>query len=424
MNEGQKQAARDFVDWFWKTVVVLTEFKTAAGASNSLAVQHYQENAAYGHAPTFPGLAWFRAKFLYAYMPFDRSINGKVKNPIYLILAAISFIPFGCIRLVFFFLLLLLHLAGAPPDTYQIINFVFTMKGTEFKSGGVILFAYAIFMYLRCATPGDPDACEADGPGASISKLMSVLDILGSVLLSWVAFFAIPGTKVHQGQDGYQALMPRMDEIEDMMRSAGFEVQEKSSDEIHRCFPACLRLPPCVASVRSINRWLERWPPGAHRVFVLLIYDLLMLGISLGYLWWLISFDVASAQAEMGVPLQAIQYDWRAVRTWWSSPEANISLFHARVCYHMLALPFVIFMAPGLSTIIGLAPRTGYNQKGYCVPHTLRPVAKPAARWSCQLPRGPSPTAASAAPSGSPGPSTADKAGGRGACAPPRQCGF
>lgn len=392
----------------------------------SRAALDHQENAAIGFPPTFLSLGWFRAKILHAYLPFDRSINGKMKSPFYIFLAVISFIPFGCVRLAFFTLLLILHLAGRPADTYQMMNFIFTMKGTEFKSGGVILSVYAVIMYLRCATPGDPSACETTGPGARISKFLSVCDIVGSLLLSWIGFFAIRGTMVHHGEDRV-TLMPKFSDIESVMRAAGFEEAEVNGDEIHRCFPPFLRLPPCVATVRGVNKCLERWPPGGKTVLTLLIFDFIMFLISMGYLWWLIKFDVASAQVRAGGSLQDIHYDLPALQSWWESPQANITMFHARICYHMLALPFMIFMAPGLSTILGLAARTGYNANGYCVPYTLRPVKKPPGRWSCEpktADDGPARTVSAPATSSAMNGGAPAKENGRAACAPQRQCGF
>lgn len=433
MDEGQKQAVRDSIDWIWKQVILLVEFKATAGVTGGRAAADYEENCTYGRTPSACGLPWIRAKMLYAYMPFDRTINGKVKNPFFVILCTISFIPFGCVRLAFFLLLLLAHLAGRPADTYQMINFVFTMKGNQFKSGGVILSIYRLVVWLCCVTPGDADACDGRMPGHNVPKLLSIVDLVGSLALGWIAFFLIPRSEVHQGaMDEYQqALVPDVDGVDEVMKTAWNDIKPadyeeatpSNADEIHRCFPPICRLPPCVATFRCVGNWLKRWPPGGRRVFGLLMYDLLVFFITLGYLWWLIRFDVAAAQVYAGRSMKDIRYDGPALAAWWKTPEANISLFHARVCYNLLVFPFVIFMAPGLSTIIGLCARTGYNVNGYCVPHTMRPVAPPArTRWACE------PKVSNEAQGGIEtsldGANNADQAGGRSGCQPSRACGL
>mmetsp|Transcript_108016 Transcript_108016/g.344886 ORF Transcript_108016/g.344886 Transcript_108016/m.344886 type:complete len:491 (-) Transcript_108016:295-1767(-) len=384
MSENKKKAARNLVDFMWKNVIILTEFKTAAGFKGGRAAADYEVNAAVGHTPTFPGLLWIRAKILNHWCPFDRSIHGKLKSPFYLFLTAISFCPFFGVRLAFFSMVLFLHSTGRPADTYQMIDFIFSMKGTQFKSGGVVLFVYGTLQYMICVTPGDPHACDKRGPGSNIFVWLSGLDLIGSLIISWAAFLVIPYSATHDGEDQDSLIMPNLDQVDELMVQTGFHEAKRPEEHAtcNDCFPAVCRLPWFVALASCIESWLQKWPLGARRLFVLLLYDFCSFLLALTFLWWLIRFDVASMQVESGVKFEDIHYDYDSVVEWYSTPEARISVFKARVVYHLLAMPFMILMAPGFTVLIGLSTRTGYNKQGYCVPFTIRPVAKQ--RWSCE----------------------------------------
>lgn len=82
-----------------------------------------------GPQPMCCGPRWLRAKLLYSYLPFDISIFGQIKSPFFLLLTVISITPMFGIRVAFFTLILLLIIAGRPPDEYQMVTFILTFKG-------------------------------------------------------------------------------------------------------------------------------------------------------------------------------------------------------------------------------------------------------------------------------------------------------
>jgi len=354
MPDDKKKAARDFMDWLWKGVIVITEFKTVAGVKGGRAKIDFEEHSQVGVAPSLPSIQWLRAKVLFSFLPFDRSIYGKMKNPFYILLAVMSFIPFGCIRIFFFTFLLLMHLTGDTPDTYQVVNFIVTFKGTEFKSGGVVLAFYGLIQYVLCATPGDPSACDHRGPGHDVDRYFSICDVLGSLLLVFAAFSAIRHTAMHDGGKGSS-------QVPLLQSNYDFELGQQESQSppqppIHECFPPLCRLPPCIGCVRSTQTWLKGWPAGGRRIFVFVLYDIFAFFLTLLFLAWHIRFDVANQEVS---DIEVIHWDWAALTRWWASDQAKATLFKARTFYHMLALPFVILMVPGISTLISLAPRTG-----------------------------------------------------------------
>mmetsp|Transcript_147964 Transcript_147964/g.368741 ORF Transcript_147964/g.368741 Transcript_147964/m.368741 type:complete len:435 (-) Transcript_147964:59-1363(-) len=359
MSAAQKEGIKKNVDLMWEDVVVFMEFKTQASVKGSRASDDYEANAKIGTPPMRWGPSWCRAQLLYCFHPFDRSMYGKMKDRMFFVLLAISFVPFCGVRLAFFSLLLVLHMTGMPPDTYQLMNFILTMKGTQFKSGGVILLVYAVVQYVMCVKPGDPTACTEDGPGYNIAVWLSFLDMIGSCSLSWIAFTLLPCTRPHEGQDRH-SLMPKLEDVEVALLTLTGSQQGQAADAP----------PPAAPSRPSCCR-----TPGARRVLALLLFDLACFVISLGFLWWLAWLDVAGWKVMMRHVGTEPPSDWALYHEYFGTIQARTAVFKARVMYNLLAMPFMFLMAPGLGTIVSLTRQTGYNRQGHCVPYTLRPAA-------------------------------------------------
>eukprot|EP00443_Scrippsiella_acuminata_P029919 CAMPEP_0115249218 /NCGR_PEP_ID=MMETSP0270-20121206/42477_1 /TAXON_ID=71861 /ORGANISM="Scrippsiella trochoidea, Strain CCMP3099" /LENGTH=399 /DNA_ID=CAMNT_0002664553 /DNA_START=7 /DNA_END=1203 /DNA_ORIENTATION=+ len=328
MSAAQKEGIKKNVDLMWEDVVVFMEFKTQASVKGSRASDDYEANAKIGTPPMRWGPSWCRAQLLYCFHPFDRSMYGKMKDRMFFVLLAISFVPFCGVRLAFFSLLLVLHMTGMPPDTYQLMNFILTMKGTQFKSGGVILLVYAVVQYVMCVKPGDPTACTEDGPGYNIAVWLSFLDMIGSCSLSWIAFTLLPCTRPHEGQDRH-SLMPKLEDVEVALLTLTGSQQGQAADA-----------PPL---------------PGLPLVARLV--------------------DVAGWKVMMRHVGTEPPSDWALYHEYFGTIQARTAVFKARVMYNLLAMPFMFLMAPGLGTIVSLTRQTGYNRQGHCVPYTLRPAA-------------------------------------------------
>jgi len=264
-----------------------------------------------------------RALILYHYLPFDVSIFGQFKDPLFWILTGASLVPSFGIRVVFFAMILIMIVAGCPADEYQVVQYILGFKGTQFLSSGVSMAFLAAIKYYLCVKPHGVHTCDDKGPGANQDMATSLVDFLGSCILTWVAFFLLPCSNRTAG-----------------MREIG-DIEEEKGDAKF-----------CCANQYDTRR--------GGRLAKLMGYDFVCFLLSCGLLYVLVYID--STEETDKEP---------------SKWEFRTAMFFARVLYALLAFPFMIFIVPVLKSILTHTTPTGYNRQGLCVPCMLHPMPKP-----------------------------------------------
>lgn len=295
-------------------------------------------------------------------------------------------VPLYGIRFVFFLFIFILIVRGCPPDTFQLINFILTFKGTQVISSGVVMSIIAAYRYYLCVHPNGFHTCDVNGPGSSTNLGRGgVLDFLGSCFLVWAAFLCLPCSNSSAGvreilpeeeDDGYTSdgtLASRF------QRSVGSDSgSESGKTESFNSW--CLRNCKCCRT---------RNAKAGGRMTMLLCWDLFSFFLCCAFLWALCYVDDTDSRPG-GLP--ANRYPINGVGdvsdtvikdfgTW----EFKIAFFFTRVFYAYLSLPFVIFMLPLLNGILTHTTPTGYNRQGLCVPYMLPPMPKrevPRSAWS------------------------------------------
>ena len=111
-----------------------------------------------------------RALLLYSYLPYDKTIYGKLVDPACLSLLVFASLPFyyGAVRALFFSVLLACFLVDTELSEKaredQLMTFILNLKGTQFFSGFALLgLGYGQFHY--CALRALP-ICDVAGPGS------------------------------------------------------------------------------------------------------------------------------------------------------------------------------------------------------------------------------------------------------------------
>lgn len=269
---------------------------------------------------------WVRAKVLNHYLPFNRSIYGKFKDPMYLLMYLATLIPIHGIRVAFFSMILAMLVNPGPPDEHQLINFILIFKGMQFITSGIIYMAKGSMQYYSCHAFQKHDmlACvEVAGPGAAAS-FGQLLDYLGSVILVWVAFAYLPHAKKY--------------------------TQAFATDK----FRASL-LPSHQGDSRS-------------RLRKLLYYDVACFTLSILCLSGL-TYLTCKDSFEGGLPTLGTLVH----------PLFHENIYWSCVLYSMLSLPFSLFSIPGLQKVLTHSNPTGYNRHGACVTFALRTAEQAAA---------------------------------------------
>mmetsp|Transcript_35130 Transcript_35130/g.63791 ORF Transcript_35130/g.63791 Transcript_35130/m.63791 type:complete len:469 (+) Transcript_35130:66-1472(+) len=330
---------KDLIDVFWDDLAVYIETmeNDQKEVVRGRQIANVEGLAVLGKKPCICSPSWWRALLLYYYLPFDISLFGQVKQPLFWLLTVLSMVPSYGIRILFFAVLFLLHLTACPPDEYQLIGYILTFKGTQFLSSGIGMACFAAVKYYICIEPDGTHTCATNGPGANSDLVSSSIDFLGSCVLVWVAFLVLPCSTRYAG-----------------VRDIG-EGEGGGEEEQKKCL-CCF------------------WnPKRGGRLAGLLGYDLFVFLLSCGLLYGLVYTDTAHLRPGEKADLNVGQDDYlKEINTW----QFRTAVFWARVFYSVLAFPFTIFYLPVLNGILTHTTATGYNRQGLCVPYLLHPMPK------------------------------------------------
>lgn len=255
----------------------------------------------------------FRAFILHHFLPHDRSIWGKLKDPVYLFLLLIVLFPRFAGRQCFFCGVLFLIAFPCPPDEYQLVNFVLQFKGSQYLTGGVLASLWAMIQSETCARRGF--LCPALGP---MPFTFGLLELLLNIVLCWTAFMMLPYSKKYGGSKF---------------------VAEKHLDEerLEKSLPT--RIFCCCGVAFHEDRG--------------------------GRLAYLLRYDACC------VAVCAILF---VLLTWlWESKE--MALFWIETLHAFMSVPFALFMLPGLQRLLTHTEPTGYDVAGKCVELQFRTIA-------------------------------------------------
>jgi len=299
---------------------------------------------------------WLRARLLYCMLPFDRSIFGQLRDPLFLVLSVISVVPVCGIRIIYFTILLCCILRGCPPDEFQLVNYILAFKGTQVLSSGVFMSSLAAIKYNLCVHPHDLHSCSTGGPGVTEWLLSSCVDMLGSCVLVWLAFVALPWSVPSAG------MIDMVDDEEDGLTR---QVTSREQD----------------LSARRANHSGRRRclcdPRRGGRLGRLLLWDLCSFFMSSLFFFALVYIDNAHLRPG-GEKVQlhsviSVKAELREDMWTWRFKTA---LFFTRVFYAWLSFPFLIFKLPLVGGILTRTSASGYNKIGYCVPRMFPPLER------------------------------------------------
>jgi len=271
--------------------------------------------------------AWYlrmRAYILFHYLPYNKTFFGKLKDPVYDVLVAMTVLPLFGVRFFFFSVLLFMLVIPGPADEYQLVNYILHFKGTMFFTSGVIMLFIGAMEYNRCYMffAGDIRSCiENSGPGANEWLCTLVLDYLGSITLVWVAWLALPYTRKFPSH---------------VERMRGWTKREEA------------RSPYCCCLEGVVSR--------GGRLAGLLSYDVICFVLSFTLMASFCWASTDSSDWDFGA--SALETRWR---------HAKAVVYWCQVLYALFSLPFALFVVPVFSWLLTHSTFTGFNQSGACV---------------------------------------------------------
>lgn len=252
------------------------------------------------------GVDCFRAFFRYHLFPFDKSLWGSFRDPVWIIFTLVSLVPVhGISPLSFLFIFFIID----KSDTFQLVQFILSFKGMQFITQGVIRSITGYFSFVACVTaPGNASGhkCASSGPG--VYGKLGIAGIIGyffTCFLVWLAF-ALLRCSTEKGRSTLKGALA-----------------EKAEHQQH--------------TIRQKG------------------------GLILYFLWW----DILLLLIVVGVCAWVISTRPHFALDDWAFSQA---IFAAQIVHGLLSAPFFFFMLPGLARVLTHALPTFYDRSGRCVP--------------------------------------------------------
>ena len=328
-----------------------------------------------------------RGYFLYLHSPHDRSFWAKLRSPPSLVVLLVSAAPLWSLRAAFFFVLLLLLLPER--DEYQLCQYILSLKGTQALTG-VAFALQGVAQLYACAVLAQPATCDAEGPGVGRDVVQQGGWICALQLLAWTAFALLPFSS-QNGTVGL-SILGRRDELrakrlaKKRNRKAPAWVNRLRGKGDEGVYTDLEADGDGADGAAADDGGKERCVQARHnfadnRLFSLLWWDLLTF-LACALLFALLAGQLAAARLQPsgggaddggddggGVDSPALGdvLALLAERPFWDDWRVQVSFFLVRILLALLALPFLVFELPLLSTLLSHTYATGFDRDGRCV---------------------------------------------------------
>lgn len=377
--------ARSLGNWVWaeleREVLASVLYEGTYAARHARAKQMEALEASASALGWWPSpVAKARASVLYALYPYDRSVWGQLRMPLFYPLLLLCVCPVYGVQPVAFFLLFLLRDKG---DEFQLVQFILEFKGLQFVTVGALSGLIAGARAQWCSTHGTCARMGLQGaPGMHRTFYLELGLFTLNVLLVWAAFVLLPLSKRKGALFG--SLQPDAAErggarpaAEPAERAAGAEPAPAEPTKpaagaggvaaaararagasaqaagarvgglvglgsTGRSLQYLLEPADDVEAQRSCCGCVAFHPARGGALRSLLIYDLLVFVLV----------------CVLGVVVSVTTDGWER-RSW---------LYWCRVLYGLGSLPFALFVLPPFDRILVHAKPTYYDQMGRCVP--------------------------------------------------------
>jgi len=319
MWSSVKSLASQMVEQIWTHISLEVE-----RTIESSLLKYQEDNGVDG--PTGTGLLglWCRVRafVLHRYLPHNKSVFGKVQDPVYLTIFLLTLLPVPGLRALVFSILLAMLVFPGPPDYHQLMHFVISYKTTQFLSTGFTLIILSSFTYFICYTVRKDDVSGCVDSLVHFSPLwITVFDYLANVFLPWCALVLLGWSERRKKRK-----MMRSRKLAALGMAA---TPQGDSDTPHQTVGGSLR--------------------------GMFLYDMVCFSLTL-----IILFAVSRTTSGLN----------------FDSPAFMANLLWTQIFYSVCMVPFMIFKIPLLFSVITHGDPTGFNKNGGCVAFGIPPIRK------------------------------------------------
>jgi hypothetical protein len=192
-----------FVERIWMEVQ-LQVMQLVKGILNVHTLEKYEDAAIHNHVVVCNCCNRLTAWYRYHMDPFDKTIWGRIRDPIYVIFTVLNLVPYLGFQTVLYLIKLV---AIETKDDFQCIQYIESFKGLQFVQS-LFYVVRGVVSYLQCAGLEDNNTCSSDGPGVipddgfvcsnlnkiggtNVCFIISAGEYLAKVVLVYVAFFLL-----------------------------------------------------------------------------------------------------------------------------------------------------------------------------------------------------------------------------------------
>lgn len=321
MCECLKRPIETTINASWEEFMVTLDMSLRDSWEQTLVMTSHKDLADVGDEPFFLTPCWWRSKVLYALAPFDRSILGQLKDPLFYLCMILALTTRFGVRIAWFTVLLFFVVVGKP-DEFQLVQYITLIKSTFFLTGGIYGGIYNIVFYITCVKPDGTHTCS-EFPAHRLDITSEAIDVFGTCLLAWTAFLLVPCSVQH----GWGSM------------------DNKEQDR-------------------------RRFRYGSLQKVMGYDFACILVGASI---FWALAYVDAYGHVCRGAGQDCFTNgELPPVRNW---DYARAILF-SRLILAILSMPFLMFRLPGLGSILTKVTVTGYNRQGRCVAFCMAPVKK------------------------------------------------
>jgi len=282
-----------------------------------------------------PGYDPIRRYLRYSIMPWDKSIWGKFKSPIFILFIVVMLSPISFISFWAFFVYFLVI---DKTDEYQLVKFILYNKSSQFIAQGIIRTLVGYFIFFDCVTiygSTTDHNCDSSGPGTWGPVWLILSGWIGQVALCWLAAALLVCANPRQGMLEQAA--------EELHGGPVVQTSEEPAEGADKPNARLRHNWTHQVHDRTTKLWANAADQDKKHIRQILIYDAICTLLTAGALVW-VGVDVNNL--ENFVTRQAI--------------------FAGQLTYGFLAVPFFIFQLPICQKLLLHIKPTSYDQKGRC----------------------------------------------------------
>merc|ERR1719362_832058 len=298
--------------------------------------------------------------FRYRLFPYNKGIWECLRDPIFVVMNVLCYVPFFGI---WSWMFLVIFLIIDKKDEYQLVYFILSFKGCQFFSWGIVKGLVGFMQYFACVTfpkvtemanginVPDPERCMTSGPGMGELYWILVASWLTPLVLVWLSLFLL-----RFAEEKGRSTLGLLEEAEDEKRAKEEAKAAQGEDNADNAADAIESQISGTPSEKSLKDRKAKTSSGGYLprmvIFDFVIFVLVVL--------LLVVIVLTQPHQE---PTTAVTTLFNAGKDDW---QVKQTFYCCQFIYGLFSIVFVPFNLPFLQAVLTHSVPTAYDEKGRC----------------------------------------------------------